>query len=740
MTGELVAHGDFETRAVIDLKKSGVERYVQCPHFDALTLSFKIKNHQTGEVVARGRWQRGQSLTILAPLFAHVKAGGKFIAHSAHFELNVWNELHRRDPENWPALKVEQTDCTMARAHALALPGGLDQAAKALGLEISKDAEGRKLMMKMCRPRKAKKGEDPNKIYWIEDEASLNRLGEYCDNDVEVEDRLYDLLPPLTPADRELWILDWYINQRGVLLDVPVIRAAQAVIEYEGARLSAAIDDLTNGAVPSARNVEKLKQWIKEQSAEVHINDMGEAEVRYTVHPTALRKEDVKALLRKPPSELAKEVLLIRQSAAKASTAKLKAMLHAACNDGRARGLFQFHATLTSRWGGRRIQTQNMPRPPKHFKMVDVENVVTWLRMVELPPDGQPLTERQCKIIAGVASAIRFEYGSVMDAISWSLRGMIIAAPGKKLVQCDYSNIESRKLPWLAGEQWKLDAFREVDAGIGPDVYCLTYANMFHVPVETVTEDSPERQIGKVYDLASGFGGGVAAVEAMGQTYGLHVVYDRADAPPDAQHVITYQQAEDGKKAWRKAHPNICKLWYGAHNAVVAAIQGREHVDEQGRTIPSIVTQAGKHLRFRMIGDFLAMRLPSGKCLYYPYPRVEYTGDNPYTGEPQYDIFVRQMNGYTHQWGEQRVWGGVFVANATSASATGTGGVLGLALPRLERAGYFLVMHVHDEALAEVPTEFGSWEEMATVMCEPQPCFPGLPIVSKGWEGNRYRK
>jgi DNA polymerase len=226
----------------------------------------------------------------------------------------------------------------------MSLPASLDNAAAAVGLETRKDMEGKRLMMQMMRPRQRK---DDGTLVWWDDEARRNRLAEYCRQDVEVERQLTKRLLSLVPAEQELWTLDMAINDRGIAIDLHTVNRMILAAEREQARLNRKMAKVTEGRVTACSQVAKLEEWIASQG--VAIDGMAKADVTALLETADL-----------PPA--VREALVLRRDGSKTSVKKLVAMRDAACADGRVRGALQFHAASTGRWGGRRVQPQNLPR------------------------------------------------------------------------------------------------------------------------------------------------------------------------------------------------------------------------------------------------------------------------------------------------------------------------------------------------------------------------------------------
>lgn len=653
-----VLHIDFETRSAVDLRKTGVYVYAEDPTTDLWCACYAL-----GDEPVRV-WRPGDP--VPADVYMHIVEGGVVAAHNANFERVIWH--HVLGPRyGWPEPAVEQWRCTMVMAYALALPGALEDAAPAAGLDHRKDAAGHRLMLQMSKCRKR----DP--LAWWDQPEKIERLIAYCRTDVEVERALMDRLRPLKESELALWHLDQRINDRGVMVDLPLCEAAKKIVAATEDRLDRGMAEVTGFAVTACSNRNQLIAWVREQGIETE----------------SIAKDALDDLLARDLPDAVRKALNLRREAAKASVAKIEALTCGMSADGRARGLLQFHAASTGRWAGRRFQPQNIKRPT----LDDVDSAIDYLML-------------------GDVDLIEMVFGEPLSVVGDCLRGMIAAPAGRKIVAADYANIEGRVLAWLAREQWKMDAFRAYDAGTGPDLYKVAYARSYNMRPDDVSK--PQRQIGKVMELALGYQGGVGAFQTMGVNYGVDL--------PD-------HEVEAIRDGWRAAHPNIKQFWYDLERGAIDAAMApgsTHHVND---------------IVFRVAGSFLFMRLPSKRFLAYAYPEIQpkmmpWTNDD---GSPVWKDSLSYMgvNSYTRKWERCFAYGGLLAENATQAVARD---ILADAMPRLELAGYEVILSVHDEVVCEVPEHFGSVDEMVEIMTTLPAWADGCPIAAEGWEGRRYRK
>ena len=676
------AHYDVETRSTVDLKTAGLSRYFEDPETELLVARWQI-----GEGPVES-WEKGQPVSRFRSLAVHVAQGRKVVGHNIAFDREAWNRIVRpmleaQGTANLPApeMTIEQTDCTMARCAALALPQSLEQAGKALGLRIQKDAEGHRLMMRMCKPKKV---HPDGTVEWNETPEQIARLSEYCAQDVMAECAIDAAVPPLSASEKATWVLDQKINARGVQLDMPLVDRALAVAELAAVAASEEIWSLTDGAVQRTTETSKIVKWLNARG----------------VPAESIAKGEVDELLVRCDlfdDPLARQVVELRRASAKSSVAKYRAMQRSVCRDGRVRGTLNYHGASTGRWAGRLIQPQNLPRIGDYAQ--DVEEL------------HQILLGHDAKIAFDIA---RVTWENPLEILSRALRSMLIAKPGHKLVGGDYSNIEGRVNAWLAGEDWKVQAFADFDAGGGHDLYVLAISKALGIDPNSV--DKPLRQQGKTMELALGYQGGVRAFQKMAANVGLYVTDERAD---------------ELKLGWREAHPAIVKSWYALQDAAIEAVR------RPGLKVPCC---DGKII-YMVARGILWCRLPSGRPLAYVGPHIvnqtwiNDDGEEEETDRPQVAFYG--VNSLTKKWEKQRIYGGRACENIVQAIARD---LLVEGMHRLEAAGYPLVLTVHDENITEVPEGFGSAEELAEIMSVVPAWAEGLPIAVGAWEDTRYVK
>jgi len=514
--GRAVVSLDFELAGVLDLTEVGADVWTKHPDTTPILAGFAI-DHDPPRVIGfdlldpdlvdQSRPEAVAAANHSLDLLLAVSKGAEFHAWNAAFEWAVWNNICV--PRfGWPALPIERFFCTMAAAACAGLPMSLDDASRAVGSPHVKDKAGYALMKRMARPRRFDTNHDP--VWWHrEDPVKLKQLIAYNIADVEAERDVHLRIPRMPPREREIWLVDQHMNQRGLPVDRQLLTALHAITLQELLRLNAEIRRITNGEVNGATQNVKLLEWARTRGYPYQ----------------SLAKDTLTDFIGSPKfyylDQDAQDVLLLRSEASKTSTAKLVAINEYSQDDDRARNLVQYGgAVRTLRWAGRGPQIQNFPRPV--VKHVD--------KAIE-------------QILKGMdADSLRLLFGRPLDVVSSCLRGVFKAPEGFKFVVCDYHAIEAIVLAWLAEFEPLLDVFRRHE-----DVYTFTAASI----------GSTNRQLGKVLRLACGYGMGPGKFWETAEKAGVH---------------LTLQGARDAVNAFRLANRPIVSLWYALETLAKQAI------------------------------------------------------------------------------------------------------------------------------------------------------------------------
>lgn len=665
---------DFEVGSVADLKKVGAHTFAQHPSTFVLCACWAIGS---GPVQS---WAVGEPLSNLTSLAEWVR-GGKVRAHNAVFEWLIWNHVFVKVLVDagfgFIPLKLSQLDDTMARCAYWGLPLSLEEAAAAHpGVTFAKDMEGRRIMLQLTKPRK----HDPRTgqaEWWHEtDPEKLIRVTEYCAQDVRTERALSLLLPPLPDEEQRTWVLDAKINNRGIYLDRDLTDAMQSLARIEGARLDKEMQRVTGGAVPSWRAVKVLTDWCNARDPGLNLTSLAK-----DVLPDLVNDGQV------PPD--VRTALAIRQEAAKSSVAKLNAMEAYASADGYMRGLTQYYGAFrTGRWAGRGPQVQNYPRSL-------VEDQTSLVRV---------LKARFWRTNQNYAGFLKIIFGvTPLEALSSALRGCLSVGPGFFFAAIDFAQIEARVLAWLAGEEHVIEAFLA-----GTDLYVLAASRIYGVPIDQVTK--AQRQIGKVAVLALGYQGGIGAFQSMAANYGV---------------VVSDQEADAIKNAYRNGHLKIKAFWYDMENAAKDAIR------HPGGTIG---VKGCPRIAFKVWQGHLCMRLPSGRVLVYR--DVKLVDDNDGWGPK---ITYMGVDQHTRKWTRLNTYGGKLVENACQAVARDA---LRDAMLRVEQAslpGVELLGSIHDEVLFQLAHR-NYFNTLLVLMKRVPDWAHGLPLDASGYVSDRFRK
>jgi DNA polymerase len=568
-------HLDFETASTVNLKRLGAAAYARHPETRILCLAWAFDDDPVQV------WRPGTPFP--QAVADHIAHGGAISGWSLQFEFHIWNAKFATP------MTAGQLDDTQARAAYHGLPMALADAGKVLKLPIQKDRAGHDLMLRMARPREVV----PTLRWWHdEDPLKYDELETYCINDVASERAIDKRLPPLPDRERRIWLADFKANARGIAVDINLVDKLQAVADDVKRDLDREMRRVTKGRVQTTSNVGQIAAYINVDCG-FRLEDVNKDTVKEFLEAPYL-----------PPG--VREVLALRQAAAKTSAAKLPVLRDAAPPDGSAariiRGLLAYYgAQRTGRWAGRLFQPQNLPRGV--LKPHEVEQAIAILNA------------------GGTAEVLTLLFGqpgvAALDVVITLIRSCLIARPGKRLVVADFSQIEARVIAWLAGQQDVLDVFES-----GEDVYTHTARAI----------GSQSRQLGKVLVLACGFQQGGDRFQETAKGYGIH---------------LTNSQAHAAVAAWRQANPKIVDLWWTYQRAAVTVALGPHG---------TLVT-AGKCVFNRRRGGMVII-LPSGRELFY-HDIDMFDGDLIYNG----------VNQTTKQWGEIRTYGGKLAENITQAVA-----------------------------------------------------------------------
>ena len=638
---------DIETFSDVDLIKCGVYAYADSPAFEVLLFAYCFDDGETSVIdLAQGEVLPGD---VVEAVFdgSVVKT-----AFNANFERTCLSKYFGRylPPDSW--------HCSAVQAAVLALPRSLEDVGAVLGLDERKMKEGKELIRYFCvpcKPTKANGGRRRNLPCHAPEKWEVFKR--YCRRDVDVEKAIRRKLGkfPIPEGEMEVYRLDQRINDRGVLVDMGLVRQAVRCERLHKEVVTERAYELTGLENPNS--VAQLKGWLGENGVEAE----------------SLSRKAVAELIEGADGEV-EELLRLRLLMAKTSVKKYEAMERSVCSDGRVHGLLQFYgANRTGRWAGRLVQVQNLPQ--NHL------------------PD--------LKLARGLVREGRFEdvemfYGSTPEVLSELIRTAFVPEAGCRFVVADFSAIEARVLAWLAGERWRLEVFSSHGK-----IYEASAAAMFHVPVEEVTKGSPLRQKGKIAELGLGYGGAAGALISMG-------ALDMGLSEDELPSLVA---------VWRRANPHITQFWWDVDKAAVEAVVKRTR------------TRAGR-IAFEYRSGILFVMLPSGRRLAYVKPRM---GVNRFGREGlTYEGILENK-----KWGRIETYGPKLVENIVQGTARD---LLAEAMLRVERKGYPIVMHCHDEIIAEVPERTGSVEEMCEMMAVCPSWAEGLPLRADGYECGFYQK
>lgn len=562
---------DIETYSDVNLSKCGVYKYAESPDFEILLFGYSSDGSEVTVIdLAQGERLPHEIIDALTDdtvIKWAFNANFERVCLSRYLRdlgvrLDPFHDNHPLSTECARFLNPESWRCSMVWAATMGLPLSLEGVGAVLGLEKQKLTEGKDLIKYFsvpCAPTKTNGGRTRNHPFHAPDKWEAFK--KYNIRDVETEIGIKDRLAKF-PVPEEVWDeyhIDQEINDRGVRLDMDLVKKAIEMDSRSRSELTAAMKDMT--ALDNPNSVQQMKQWLSDNGLETD----------------SLGKKVVAELIKTAPPEL-QTVLELRQQLAKSSVKKYQTMERAVCDDGRARGMFAFYgANRTGRWAGRLIQLQNLPQ--NHL------------------PD---LADARALVKSGDFDAVKLLYEDVPDTLSQLIRTAFIPKDGTQFYVSDFSAIEARVIAWYAGETWRQKVFET-----GGDIYCASASQMFHVPVEKHGINGHLRQKGKIAELALGYGGSVGALKAMGA---IEMGLSEDELPPLVD-------------AWRQTNPNIVKFWWDVDRAVMEAVKYKHITSSYGLTFSCrsgmlfITLPSGRNLAY--VKPKVGTNKFGGECITY---------------------------------------------------------------------------------------------------------------------------
>lgn len=675
---------DVETYSSVDIKSCGAYKYIESPDFEILIVGYAFDDEDVVIVdLAQGDElpEEFEEALFNPEIRKH--------AHNAVFERRSFQRIgYDITAENWY--------CTAVKAAYCGLPFSLDEVSKKLDLKDKKLDTGKALIKYFscpCKPTRTNGMRTRNYPWDAPEQWEMYK--EYNKYDVLSEREIYHKLERyvIPEFERELYVLDQAINDRGILVDMELAESAIAVDSVYTDILLQQSKDITG--LDNPNSVAQLKTWYCRNYADLVDANLSKKDKEYLAtangqfydpNNQSMAADPIKMLLKLDAVQMFSELVTVlenRQKLGRSSVKKYYTMINCAMKDNRVRGTFQFYgANRTGRWAGRLVQLQNLSKNR-------VENI-------DLP--RELIRKRDWE-------AVEMMYGDVSDVLSQLVRTTFIAPEGKTYCVADFSAIEARVVSWLANEDWRMEVFR----GDGK-IYEAAGARMFNVPIESITKGSELRAKAKNAELALGYQGSLGAMKRMGgDKMGM--------SDNEMMHIV---------KLWRDANKAIVNLWAEIERCAHEAVRYHRRV-----------VGTPRNLIFDCDDTYFTITLPSGHQLFYRNPTFKEKKVGRSMAKLLYYEGIIQE---TKQWGLIDTYGGKLTENIVQAISRD---LIGFAMMNLSKAGYGITMHVHDEAIAEVPDDGNSeaWlDGMIKIMSNPPEWASDLPLNAAGFACKYYMK